>query len=218
VRTVAADVAWISALPVTFEQWASFVRSEEFFNDTHWLHAPRPAGEGDTLLARVGYRWRDRHRGVVNVTWDEAQAFSRYSKGRLPWLAEWQAFAAAVDALTRSQTKVLQSWLPADCRGTFGYTRVFEWCGDVYHRTVLGPHARAESPLRRRLSGGPNCMVPSSHHAHLGFRVAFEDTHFPCATRVADWAVIELPSPTRDPSSAVARAVECPGEWGTRCF
>jgi hypothetical protein len=216
VETAPSGVTWVSALPVIHDEWAQFVRSEAFFDDVHWPHAQRPVAGGDAVLARTGYRWRDRHRAVTGVTWDEAQAFCRYSQGRLPWLVEWQAFAAAAAALARSHASTLRSWLPVEHHGAFGCTRGFEWCGDAHHRIAAGPHAYAEPPLRRRLTGGPGCLVPTSHDARLGFRVAFEDAPFPCATRVADWALIDLPLATKpETPRATARVAPIHRRWGS---
>ncbi len=191
--TLSAGTAWVSALPVCLEDWGQFVRSGEYFNDAHWQHPRRRAPGADAILARIGYRWPDRHRPVGSITWHEAQAYSAASGGRLPWLEEWQALRAAFSRLDWMQMRGVKSWLPEAGRESFGSACDMEWCGDPYNATALGPHVRAERPLRRRITGGPECMVPDAHHERLGLRVAFEKTSAASRSYATGWEWIEPP-------------------------
>ena len=193
-HTIAAGTVWVSALPVSIEDWGLFLRNGDYFNDAHWQHARRGADGADALLTRIGYRWPDRHRPVGSLTWHEAQAYAASRGGRLPWLEEWRALRAAFDRLGASDVCGLTAWLPESQRQRFGPGGL-EWCGDPYNASAIGPDVRAERPLRRRITGRPACMVPDARHQELGLRVAFEKRVTVCRGDAPGWEWIDAAAP-----------------------
>lgn len=84
-------------MPVTFAEFAKFIKSGEYFNATkHWRtdHCLQDGGlgepckGGDEVLRCIGYGSHDKNAPVVNVTYYEAQAYCNFMGARLPWYDE----------------------------------------------------------------------------------------------------------------------------------
>ena len=77
---------YIDLAPVTNAEYAEFVRATGRPAPSHWENGV--VGEGLT------------HHPVVNVTWDDAQAYARWARKRLPTGDEWQKAARGTEART----------------------------------------------------------------------------------------------------------------------
>lgn len=161
---------WIGRYPVTNEQFAWFVESGGYSDESVW--SPQGfAWAQETGVTEPAF-WRDERfnttgQPVTGVSFYEAEAFARWFGGRLPTEAEWEAAGRGTDARTypwgeaapslrianfapdfvprrRAPSpvrKLPKNVSPFGCRQMAG--NVFEWCIDFYH---------FDTPSRR---GGP---------------------------------------------------------------
>lgn len=135
-HTVTLPEYWIDMFPVTNAQFAQFVSETHY--DTHgsWPSAFTPE--------------KAQH-PVVNVTWNDACAYSQWCGKRLPTEAEWEKTARGID---RRAYPWGNAWTPQKCNvsghgttpvGTYceGMSpygchdmagNVFEWCSDWYQK------------------------------------------------------------------------------------
>jgi sulfatase modifying factor 1 len=79
-RTVYLDAFGIDRYPVTNSQYRKFVDATKRPAPMHWINGVIPRG-------------KDKH-PVVNVTWEDGQAYAQWLKGRLPTEAEWEKAAS----------------------------------------------------------------------------------------------------------------------------
>jgi iron(II)-dependent oxidoreductase len=118
----------IARAPVTQREFSAFVEDrgyqrKDLWSEDGWrwreqreAHAPRYwRREGDGWLRRDFDRWvlLEPDRPMVHVTWDEAEAYCRWARRRLPSEAEWEVAAAAS--------------LTGDGRGYAAAKRHFPW-------------------------------------------------------------------------------------------
>jgi formylglycine-generating enzyme required for sulfatase activity len=141
---------WIGRYPVTNAEFARFVESEGYTNADYWTDAGWAWREAEERVAPDG--WKDdratshpRH-PVVNVTWYEAVAYTRWLTARLRQqglIEETQAVRLPSEA----------EWEKA-ARGEYG--RVYPW-GDDWDP------ARCNSK-----EGGPGAPTPVGHYSPEG--------------------------------------------------
>jgi hypothetical protein len=194
VETRAAGRAWVSALPVSAHDWASFVRSGAIADAAYWPDGRPRTVSADSILTRIGYRWADRDRPVGAITWDEAHAYCVHAGGRLPWWEEWQALEVAFGRLESGQMGRLAEGL-LDAHREIAGDRGCEWCADPYSPHAHGPNVVPEPPLRRSITGPPGRLVPSHHDRRVGFRVAFDVVTSTCGIGVEGWEWVDVASP-----------------------
>lgn len=163
-RTATTHVEVAAAL-VTHQEFARFVTTESYFNSRFWDADARrsefwrrrvalPQWGGDEVLCRVGFRWEEQRRPVLGVTWYEADAYSRFVGGRLPWRHE---------LLERRRELGVGA-------------EAAEWCGNWYNPHSDEPHALPEPPPRKRAEGwaGVECFMPDLVGECIGFRVVHD--------------------------------------------
>jgi formylglycine-generating enzyme required for sulfatase activity len=85
-QKVRLDDFWISRTPVTNVQYKLFVDATRTQAPSHWSNGQIPAG-------------KERH-PVVNVSWDDAQAFCRWAGVSLPGEQQWEKAARGADGRT----------------------------------------------------------------------------------------------------------------------
>ncbi|MGA1867469.1 MAG: SUMF1/EgtB/PvdO family nonheme iron enzyme [bacterium] len=147
---------YISRFPVTLQEWAEFLESEDYFDQGLWDADYSPREMGDEVLKRIGFEWSKAYRPVTSINWYEAKAFCRARGGRLPWYEEWNMI----------------SRMHEYCESN----NFVEWCTNWYHHSVIRP-VSPSPPLRMRLSGPENCLVPHEYRDNIGFRVVYEHTN-----------------------------------------
>lgn len=145
----------ISENPVTFEEFARFIRSGRYWERKHWIAPPPDNVKGDAILRRIGFEWNRRQEPVTNVTWFEADAYCRSVGGRLPYsteLPEWYERLLRPRAVTP------------------------EWCGEYFSPDERGPDAKPGVPNQRRVFGWSlyEGAVPELAQPDFSFRVVFE--------------------------------------------
>ena len=81
-------VGWgFTPAPVTYGEFALFVRRGDYCVRGHWFDPPDPAElRADRLLRRIGYCSSVRNDPVRGVSWFEAHAYCKSRGGRLPWI------------------------------------------------------------------------------------------------------------------------------------
>ena len=111
----------ISRFAVTNEQYARFVQAKAYQPPSHWQEGKVPRG-------------KDEH-PVVNVSWQDAQAFCRWAGVRLPNEAEWEKAARGTDGR-------LWPWGNQPPTGKLcNYNNI---CGDT---TPIGAYKEGASPF-----------------------------------------------------------------------
>jgi formylglycine-generating enzyme required for sulfatase activity len=76
VRPISVDNFWLDAREVSNEDYAAFVKATGHRTPPHW-----PKGVMPAEIAKVS---------VVNVSWDDAVAYTKWAGKRLPTEAEWE--------------------------------------------------------------------------------------------------------------------------------
>ena len=132
------DTFWIARAPLTNAQYKVFVEATKYTAPSHWDSGRIPTG-------------KESH-PVVNVSWDDAQAFCRWAGVRLPTEREWEKAARGTDGRTYPWGEAAPNGelcnfnnLVGDTTAVGGYTKgvspyglldmagnVWEWCEDWY--------------------------------------------------------------------------------------
>jgi Sulfatase-modifying factor enzyme 1/NACHT domain/Calcineurin-like phosphoesterase len=97
----------ISWKPVTVHEFAEFLNSQDFYKDVFWsgMSTSVVSRRDRSLHARIHRQLRFPNRPVVNVSFCEALAFTRWKSSlrpdgltvRLPYVSEWQRLASTSD-------------------------------------------------------------------------------------------------------------------------
>ena len=85
-QVVHVDAFWITKTPITNAQYQIFVKATGYQSPQHWSNGQIPRG-------------KENH-PVVYVSWEDTQAFCRWSGLRLPMEREWDKAARSVDGRT----------------------------------------------------------------------------------------------------------------------
>ncbi len=162
---VYVDSFFIDRYPVTNLQYQQFVNATRRQPPKHWNGGQIPPG-------------KERH-PVVNVTWDDAEAYSVWAGKRLPTEAEWEKAARGTDsrdypwgntfddALCNARGKrggtVPVGSFPPNSNSPYGMCdlvgNVWEWCADWYMDTyyLQSPPRNPQGPpdgIYRATRGG----------------------------------------------------------------
>lgn len=175
----------ISEDQVTRGQWADFIRTGAYFEQTWWptqlMSMERMRGErnvlgGDALLRAVGFSWGSRSEPVTNVNWFEATAYCRWQQGRLPLSPEYEVLFAS------SCTNRARFWpWSATTVAPPGTSARREWCHEWWNERFVSRAVRApDATATRRLyavdtSVDSRRMDPCQGREDVGFRIVRED-------------------------------------------
>ena len=180
---------WISKTLVTYKEFLAFAQTIQNRGNQRvdWF---------DVQQHRPAWGWIPDH-PVVNVSWEQAQAYAKYVGGRLPTEAEWEYAARGPDRLkypwgnnwdptklqwspgsvgsglrTTPVTAHATGASPFGCLDMAG--NVWEWCFDAYSRGLI--HGLRGGSWRNH---NPDLFRPSLRRTQLdvrdtiGFRVVF---------------------------------------------
>jgi ergothioneine biosynthesis protein EgtB len=127
---------------VTNKEWREFIHDGGYRTATLWLsegwdwvqreqiEAPLYWSEDGTGFTLGGRREIDWAAPVANVSYFEADAFSRWAGARLPTEAEWEDFAGSADPLIGNQLDEAGPVAPRPGGGMFG--DVWEWTQSAF--------------------------------------------------------------------------------------
>jgi formylglycine-generating enzyme required for sulfatase activity len=188
----------IGETPVTNAEFEAFVAGKLYLDRTVWSEAGWEWRQANDVLAPRFWNdgaWRAYlapDQPVVGVSWYEADAFARWTGGRLPTEAEWERAARGDDGRrfpwgdewvpefaahrggrrhTLAVRSIPQNRSPHglyDCAGN-----VWEWCADAFAaglRSARGGSWNAHPPQLR--CAARNAWPPEAQFSNLGFRVA----------------------------------------------
>jgi iron(II)-dependent oxidoreductase len=197
-RRVTTDAYQIGETPVTNAEFEAFVVGKLYLDRAVWSEAGWDWRQANTVVAPRFWNdeaWRAYlapDQPVVGVSWYEADAFARWTGGRLPTEAEWERAARGEDGRrfpwgndwvpelaahrggrrhTLAVRAIPQNRSPHglyDCAGN-----VWEWCVDAFAeglRSARGGSWNAHPPQLR--CAARNAWPPDARFSNLGFRVA----------------------------------------------
>ena len=197
-RRVATGAYLIGETPVTNAEFEAFVAGKLYLDRAVWSEAGWEWREAHAVVAPRFWSdeaWRaylGADQPVVGVSWYEADAFARWTGGRLPSEAEWERAARGEDG---RRFPWGDEWVPelAAHRGGLRHTlpvralprnrsphglydcagNVWEWCADAVAaglRSARGGSWNAHPPQLR--CAARNAWPPDARFSNLGFRVA----------------------------------------------
>jgi ergothioneine biosynthesis protein EgtB len=136
--------------PATCGEWLAFIDDGGYERPDLWLSdgwavvqqegwcaplywEPPDGSDGEwTVFTLAGRRPVDPAEPVCHVSYYEADAFARWSGGRLPTEAEWEALAAPLPAAGNFLDLATLHPLPTSSGGTALYGDVWEWTQSAY--------------------------------------------------------------------------------------
>jgi ergothioneine biosynthesis protein EgtB len=132
----------IAGRKATNGEWAKFIADGGYSTPALWLsegwdwvqgqdiRAPLYWRDDGTEFTLAGLREIDLAAPVAHVSYYEADAFARWSGGRLPTESEWEAFAESADPCLGNQLDHAGAAISKPGGGIFG--DAWEWTGSAY--------------------------------------------------------------------------------------
>lgn len=173
------DACRLARMPVTNAQYQVYVTTTGAAAPGHWANGQIPAG-------------KERH-PVVNVSWDDAQAFCKWAGVQLPGEHQWEKAARGVDGWTYPWGERAPNATRCNFNNQAGGTtpvgnypagaspygvldmagNVWEWCADAYEsggRVLRGGAFDDDAQFVQ--CAYRNWDNPDSRYERIGFRVA----------------------------------------------
>lgn len=179
---------YLDRTEVTNEQYQKFIATTRYRAPAHWQEGRFPAGE-----ARLP---------VVNVTWNDANAYAKWAKKRLPTEAEWEFAARGADGRSYPWGNEWREGWANVARGSAGkITEVghypegatplglLDMCGNVWEWTASGLVSYADNKKviasGKVIRGGafdvPRERATTTYRGVLPAEAARDKTGFRCA-------------------------------------